>query len=212
MKKILDVNGEIASSNRSGFLKKRIRVINIMASPGAGKTSIIIELCRYLKSISVPVHVIEGDIASDIDSVKLEDMGVPVVQINTGGGCHIDANMLKAGAEILEPEEDSVLLIENVGNLVCPSAFDLGESDRLLIASVPEGDDKPYKYISIFESADTVVLNKTDLADYSGFDFAYFEKGVGAVNPSAVIYPVSCKTGEGLEPFLRKYIKGEVTG
>lgn len=211
MKKIMDVNGEIASQNREGFLKKNIRVINIMASPGAGKTSVIMRICQYLKNRRIPVYVIEGDIASDLDAVKIEKMGVPVMQINTGGGCHLDANMLKVGVETLKPEDDAVLLLENVGNLVCPSAFDLGETCRLLIASVPEGDDKPYKYISIFGSADAVILNKIDLIDYTGFDYEYFKKGVEAVNQTANIYPISCITGEGLDRFLPKLTEEEIT-
>jgi len=201
MKGIMDANGEIATQNRTYFAERNITVINVLASPGAGKTTLIMAICNYLKD-KRKVYVVEGDIASSIDAEKLDQMGVSVVQINTGGGCHLDANMLREAMKVLNPEDGSIVLIENVGNLVCPAAFDLGDSKRLLIASVPEGHDKPYKYISMFSYADAVVLSKVDLLPYIDFDMDNFEAGVKALVPDVPIFKLSCKTGEGLDEFF----------
>ena len=201
MKGIMDANGEIATQNRTYFAERNITVINVLASPGAGKTTLIMAICNYLKD-KRKVYVVEGDIASSIDAEKLDQMGVSVVQINTGGGCHLDANMLREAMKVLNPEDGSIVLIENVGNLGCPAAFDLGDSKRLLIASVPEGHDKPYKYISMFSYADAVVLSKVDLLPYIDFDMDNFEAGVKALVPDVPIFKLSCKTGEGLDEFF----------
>jgi len=201
MKGIMDANGEIAAQNRAYFAERNITVINILASPGAGKTTLIMAICNYLKD-KRKVYVVEGDIASSIDAEKLDHMGVSVVQINTGGGCHLDANMLREAIKVLNPEDGSIVLIENVGNLVCPAAFDLGDSKRLLIASVPEGHDKPYKYISMFSYADAVVLSKIDLLPYIDFDMGNFVAGVKALVSDVPIFKLSCKTGEGLDEFF----------
>ncbi len=197
MEDIMACNEGLAEDNRADFTAKRITAVNVMASPGAGKTSLITELINRLSG-EVSFSVIEGDIASAIDAEKIEAMGIPVLQINTGGGCHLDANMIKEAVRELNPQDASILFIENVGNLICPSAFDLGETVRLVIASVPEGDDKPYKYISMFEAADLIVLSKTDLLPYIRFDKENFLKGVKALNKKAPIFEVSCTTGEGL--------------
>jgi hydrogenase nickel incorporation protein HypB len=197
MEEIMSCNEEIAEANRADFKDKGITVVNIMASPGAGKTSVITELINRLKN-ELSFSVIEGDIASSIDAEKIEGMGIPVLQINTGGGCHLDANMIKEAVAELKPKSSSVLFIENVGNLICPSTFDLGETVRLVIASVPEGHDKPYKYIDMFENTDVVVLNKSDLLPYINFDKESFVKGIRALNEKARIFEVSCTTGEGL--------------
>jgi len=143
--------------------------------------------------------VIEGDIASDIDAQLIDGMGISVVQINTGGGCHLDANMINSVIDRQKSFKNSILFIENVGNLVCPSSFDLGENCKMVVASVPEGHDKPYKYISMFETADIIVLNKIDLIPYVGFDRPYFYKGLSAVNGKAPVFEISCRTGEGLD-------------
>lgn len=200
MKPIMGKNLEIADENRQTFAARRVTAVNVMASPGAGKTSVILGLLARLGT--TPTAVIEGDIASAIDAEKIEAIGVPVVQINTGGGCHLDANMIRAAAVDL-PVEDGFLFIENVGNLVCPSSFDLGERLRLVIASVPEGHDKPYKYLAMFESADLIVLNKIDLLAHVDFDRDLFARGVAAINTHhAPIFDVSCRTGEGLEELV----------
>ncbi|HBF36782.1 MAG TPA: hydrogenase accessory protein HypB [Firmicutes bacterium] len=198
MEEIMSCNEELAEANRADFAAGRITVVNVMASPGAGKTSLIMELLGRLSG-ELPFSVIEGDIASAIDAEKIEAMGIPVIQINTGGGCHLDANMIKEAVTELHPKDDSILFIENVGNLICPSTFDLGETIRLVIASVPEGHDKPYKYISMFEAADVIILSKTDLLPYVRFDKENFVKGIRALNQKAPLFEVSCTTGEGLE-------------
>lgn len=206
MKNIMDVNNKIADENRALFSTKGITAINVMASPGAGKTSIIVKLIELLGS-KIRFSVIEGDIASSIDAMKIDSMGIPVVQINTGGGCHLDANMIKSVISENKAFEDSILFIENVGNLVCPSSFDLGENIKMVIASVPEGHDKPYKYTSMFESADIIILNKTDLIPYIEFDSELFYKGVEAVNQKAEIIEVSCRTGKGLSILVDRISK-----
>lgn len=202
---IMGANSKLAEENRSLFRERKITAINVMASPGAGKTSTILKIIDMLKE-DMGAGVIEGDIASSIDAEKIEQLGIPVVQINTGGGCHLDANMIQVVMEDFAVREGSLLFIENVGNLVCPSAFDLGENLKMVIASVPEGHDKPYKYTSMFEAADIVILNKTDLAPYIDFDRDSFYKGVRALNEKVPVFEVSCKTGEGFEA-LTKWLK-----
>jgi len=197
MKKIMGSNIEIAEANRRRFAEDRVCAINVMASPGAGKTSVILGLLAQIGA-TVPAAVIEGDIASCIDAEKIEARGVPVVQINTGGGCHLDANMIREAADDLQVH-DGLLFIENVGNLVCPSSFDLGESLRLVIASVPEGHDKPFKYLAMFATADLIVLNKIDLLAHTDFDKPQFYQGIAAINTrQAPVFEVSCRTGEGM--------------
>lgn len=198
MKNIMSANQKLAGENREFFGTRNIKAINIMASPGSGKTSTILSMIDRLEG-KADIAVIEGDIASSIDAEKIDKLGKKVVQINTGGGCHLDANMIKSCIESLDLKDGSFLFIENVGNLVCPSSFDLGEGIKMVIASVPEGHDKPYKYTSMFEAADIVVLNKTDLMPYIDFDKDSFYKGVKALNEKAEIIEVSCKTGEGLD-------------
>ena len=201
MKNIMHANKKTAAENRAFFTQQNITAINIMASPGAGKTSVILKMIETLGQ-NFKIYVIEGDIASSIDAEVIEKTGTSVVQINTGGGCHLDASMISEVVKEMNPEPNSLLLIENVGNLVCPSTFDLGETMRLVIASVPEGHDKPFKYISMFESADVVVLNKVDLVEYVGFDKSLFYKGIKAVNQKAATFEVSCRSGEGVSEFI----------
>lgn len=200
MKNIMDVNNRVADSNRNYFAVHGIKVVNVMASPGAGKTSTIMKLMELSKR---RFSVIEGDIASSIDAQKIDEKGVHVVQINTNGGCHLDANMIHSVVEGDKGFDNSVLFIENVGNLVCPSSFDLGEGLKLVIASVPEGHDKPFKYTSMFEAADVIILNKIDLLPYIDFDKDAFYKGISAVNQKARVFEVSCRTGEGLDELVR---------
>ena len=197
MKDIMDANENKAAENRAFFRSKGIKAINVMASPGAGKTSVIVKIIEALRN-DINFSVIEGDIASSIDAELIDSMGIPVVQINTAGGCHLDANMIFTALKGGKAFEKSLLFIENVGNLVCPSVFDLGEHLKMVIASVPEGHDKPYKYISMFEAADIIILNKTDLIPYIDFDLQKFYSGIKAVNARAQVFEVSCKTGEGM--------------
>lgn len=201
MKTIFGANQKIAHENRRNFSEQNILCINVMASPGAGKTSVLMECVNGLKD-EYPLAVIEGDIASSIDAEKFEQRGIPVVQINTGGGCHLDANMIQSVTKDMKLPQNTILFIENVGNLVCPSSFDLGEQVKLVISSVPEGHDKPFKYISMFESADLIVLNKIDLMPYIDFNKDEFYKGIRAVNEKAPVIELSCKTGEGVGELL----------
>lgn len=194
-KGILEGNQAVADTNRALLADLGIHLINVMASPGAGKTSLILALARL---IDKPVGVIEGDIASSIDAEAMEAANIPVVQINTGGGCHLDARMIADCLPALGLGRGSIAFVENVGNLVCPAEFDLGESTRLVVASYPEGHDKPYKYIGMFKAADAIVLNKLDLASYVPFDRALFDRGLLAINPTAPVFACSCVTGEGL--------------
>lgn len=200
LKDILSANDQIAESNR-GLLKGRGRevyTINVMSSPGSGKTSLILETIRSLKG-KLRIGVIEGDISSTIDAQKVSQEDVPVLQINTGGECHLDASMVNRALGSLPLEEMDLLLIENVGNLVCPGEFRLGEDLKVLILSVPEGDDKVHKYPLLFSLADAVVINKIDLLPYSRFDLEGFTKALHGMNQKARIFQVSCTTREGID-------------
>jgi hydrogenase nickel incorporation protein HypB len=202
VEKILSANDQLASQNRALLSNKGIFSINIMASPGAGKTSFILETIRGIQD-RIKVGVIEGDTAAvTIDADKITEAGMPAVQINTGGDCHLDAVMVAGGIKQLPLEEINLLIIENVGNLVCPAAFDLGTDINILIASVPEGDDKPYKYPAIYRGIDVLILNKMDLMPYIKFRPDYFTQGVEMLNPGLTTFPVSCTTGEGIPAWL----------
>lgn len=198
---VFSANDQAAQQTRALFDQHGIRVVNFMASPGAGKTSLIVRSAQVLKAV-YRLAVIEGDLTTRIDADRVTSAGVPAVQINTGGGCHLDAPMVAAVLPQLSLAALDLLLIENVGNLVCPINFHLGEHRRVLVASVPEGDDKPLKYPGSFVGMDAVVLNKIDLVPYVDFDQAAFVSAVQAVNGEAPIFPLSCRTGEGLEPWL----------
>ncbi|MCS6845078.1 MAG: hydrogenase nickel incorporation protein HypB [Caldilineales bacterium] len=201
VEQVLSANDQIALQNRSVFDRYGIAVVNFMASPGAGKTSLVLRSIEGLRGRR-RIGVIEGDLASRIDADRVAAAGAPAVQINTGGGCHLDAPQVADALAGLPLAELDLLLIENVGNLVCPTNFLLGEHRRVLVASVPEGDDKPLKYPGSFVTMDAVVLNKIDLLPFVDFDVAAFERGVRAVNQRAPIFLLSCRTGEGLEPWL----------
>ncbi|MEI7831847.1 MAG: hydrogenase nickel incorporation protein HypB [bacterium] len=197
MQKIMRNNNEVAAENNAFFHKHGLKVINVMASPGAGKTSVILGLIEILRE-KMNVAVIEGDTASSIDAEKVSAVGIPVVQIDSGGRCHLDAQIIREAAEDLAAH-DGILFIENIGNLICPSTFNLGEDLKMVIASVPEGHDKPYKYLAMFEAADIIVLNKIDLKPYIDFDEASFRAGIAAINTKkAPLFTVSCTTKSGL--------------
>ena len=198
---ILGANTEKAGKNRERLNKHGTLTINVMSSPGAGKTSLILQTISNLKQ-KARIAVIEGDIASSVDADKVHKQGVEVVQINTAGGCHLDANMIESALSNLPLGDIDLLLIENVGNLVCPAEFDLGEHKRVMLLSLPEGDDKPYKYPLMFTEADVVLINKIDLLPYLEFNTPAFRKSVSGLNPEVKIFQVSCKTGEGLEGWL----------
>jgi hydrogenase nickel incorporation protein HypB len=198
---ILGANEQKAESNRKRLDQNGILAINIMSSPGAGKTSLIINTIKRLKP-RIRMAVIEGDVASSIDAEKVNEAGAAVVQINTAGGCHLDANMIEKALNNLPLKDTDLLFIENVGNLICPVEFALGEHQRVLILSLPEGDDKPYKYPAMFADADVVLLNKIDLKPYLNFNIEAFQKTVTGMNAKVRIFPVSCQTGEGLEAWF----------
>jgi hydrogenase nickel incorporation protein HypB len=198
---ILNANDQLAASNRERLDKAGIFAINLMASPGAGKTSLITRTVEALHD-DFRIGAVDGDIATTLDADRIAALGIPAVQINTGGACHLDAVMLQEALPQLPLEELDLLIVENVGNLVCPASFELGVHRKVLIASVPEGDDKPYKYPVMYRGVDTVILNKTDVLDAFDFDVDYFRRGVEALNPGLRFLPLSCKTGEGLEAWL----------
>jgi hydrogenase nickel incorporation protein HypB len=197
---ILSANDQIAQENRELLESRGILAVNLMASPGAGKTSLILQTAKALAG-RVRVGVIEGDIASHVDADKVAAEGIPVVQINTGGTCHLDAPMVRQALKSLPLDKIDILFVENVGNLICPVEFRLGEGLRVMIASVAEGDDKPYKYPGIFTAVDAVVINKMDLAPYVEFDLAALREAIRGLNRRAEIFEVSCRTGEGLAPW-----------
>ena len=194
---ILGANEEKARKNRGRLDKHATLTVNVMSSPGAGKTSLILQTINRLKP-KTRIAVIEGDIASSLDADKVHQQGVPVVQINTAGGCHLDANMTEKALNNLPLEEVDLLLIENVGNLICPVEFALGEHKKVMLLSVPEGDDKPYKYPLMFTEADVVLVNKIDLLPHLDFNTTAFNQAVNGLNPAVKIFQVSCKTSEGL--------------
>jgi len=200
-RRILSANDEVAAQNRARLDAARILAINIMASPGAGKTSLILATTSRLPREIRP-GVIEGDLASRIDADLVAAQGIPVTQINTGGSCHLDAPMIRTALDQLPLKDIRLLFIENVGNLVCPAEFELGAHLAVVVASAPEGHDKPYKYPGMFARADAVVLNKADLLDVFDFDVAYFERGLRMVNSTAPLFVLSCRTGVGLDGWL----------
>jgi hydrogenase nickel incorporation protein HypB len=196
---ILNANDRLAQQNFSRLEEAGVFSINILASPGAGKTSLIEQTLPRLKG-KLRVAAIDGDIATSIDSDRAAAAGaLAAIQINTGGDCHLDAVMLHGALEKLDLTRFDLLLVENVGNLVCPANFRLGTHKTVLVASVPEGDDKPYKYPGTYRGVDVLVINKIDLLPYVNFRMEYFERGVQALNPGVTAFHTSCTTGEGLD-------------
>ena len=210
LQNILDANDQMANRNRQLLDKAGVLAVNIMASPGAGKTSLILQTLARLKD-RMKIAVIEGDIASTIDADRIGREEVAVVQINTGGACHLDANMIGTALDSLSLEDSDLLLIENVGNLVCPAEFHTGAHKRMMLLSIPEGDDKPYKYPLMFTESEVIILNKIDLLPYLDFDTAAFKQAVTGLNPKVKIFPVSCKTGEGI-PEWTSWLESELGG
>jgi hydrogenase nickel incorporation protein HypB len=209
VEEILSENDRIAMVNRTQLDDAGLFAINLMASPGAGKTSVIMATIRALGD-EHRIAYIDGDLASSIDVDKVAELGVPSVQINTGGQCHLDANMVQGALPELPLTELDLLVVENVGNLVCPSGFRLGTHRNVLIASVPEGDDKPYKYPVMYLGVDAILLNKMDVIEAFDFDMDYFKRGVEILNPGLVFFPVSCKMGEGLDGWL-EWVRREIS-
>jgi len=201
VEKILSANDHIAAQNKSALDSAGVLGLNFMASPGAGKTSLIEHTIKKLKD-RLKLAVIDGDVATSIDADRAAAAGAQSVQINTGGECHLDAIMLQGALLELPLEEIDLLIVENVGNLICPASFQLGTHKSVLIASVPEGDDKPYKYPGMYRGVEALVINKIDLLPYVEFDMEYFRQGVEILNPGLVTFPLSCRSEEGLDAYL----------
>jgi hydrogenase nickel incorporation protein HypB len=206
VEKILNANEQLALENRRKLDEAGVLALNLMASPGAGKTSLIEATIERIKP-DRRMAVIDGDIATSIDADRAQAAGALAVQINTGGECHLDAVMLQGALEKLPLQEVDLLIVENVGNLICPASFPLGTHQNVLIASVPEGDDKPYKYPTMYKGIDALVINKIDLEPYIDFDMDYFREGVEILNPGLVTFPLSCKTGDGVEDWVNWVLK-----
>jgi len=201
LKDILSANEQIAEKNRQLLDSNGVFAVNIMASPGAGKTNLILATIKALKG-KISIGVIEGDISSSLDAETIGKEGIPVIQINTGGACHLDASMLSSALSSVPLQDIELLLIENVGNLVCPAEFIIGEHKKVLVASTPEGDDKPFKYPLMFLKADAVLINKIDLLPYLNFDVQSFSQAVSGINEKVEIFQVASTTGQGIEEWV----------
>ena len=197
-KNILSANSEKANQIRQILDQHNVLMINIMSSPGSGKTSLLMQTIGKFRD-KFNIAVIEGDIASSIDTDKISNQNIKAIQINTGGGCHLDANMIKNAIDRIDLKQTDLIFIENVGNLVCTADFDLGAHKNTVILSIPEGDDKPHKYPVIFSIADVMLLNKIDVIPYFDFNITDFHELINGLNPSVEIFQASAKTGEGLE-------------
>ncbi len=197
-KPILEKNDKLAAELRQRFAENHVYVVDLLASPGSGKTSTILATIDALRD-EFNIAVIEGDIASSVDAEKIKAQGIPAVQINTGGACHLESAMLKRAIDVLDLERLDLIIIENVGNLVCPTDFDLGENAKIMILSVPEGDDKPLKYPGVFQIAQAVILNKVDTMPVFDFDREAFDTAVKDLNPQAPIFPIAATKGAGVE-------------
>ncbi len=199
---ILNANDRLAEENRTRIDSAGVFSINIIASPGSGKTSLIEKTLPLLKG-KLRVATVDGDIATSIDADRAAAAGAgAAIQINTGGDCHLDAVMLRGALEQLDLTQFDLLIVENVGNLVCPANFKLGTHKTVLVASIPEGDDKPYKYPGTYRGVDALVINKVDLLPYVEFRMDYFERGVQVLNPGVTTFPLSCRTGKGLDAWV----------
>ncbi len=194
---ILDKNDKLAQDLRARFKKNKVFVLDLLASPGSGKTSTILATIEALRD-EFNIAIIEGDIAGKIDAEKISAQGTPAVQINTGGACHLESNMISRAVDSLDLERLDLIIIENVGNLVCPTDFDLGENMKVMILSVPEGHDKPIKYPGVFQASSAIILNKVDTMPMFNFDMEAFRESVRNLNPAAPVFALSATSGEGV--------------
>ena len=201
VERILGANERLAADNRARLDAAGVFSLNFLASPGAGKTSLVEQTVGRLAG-RLRLAVVDGDIATSLDADRAAAAGAKAVQINTGGECHLDAVMLQGALDTLDLSAVDLLIVENVGNLVCPANFALGTHKSVLVASTPEGDDKPYKYPGTYRGVDALVINKIDLLPYVDFDMEYFRRGAAALNPGLVTFPLSCRTGEGLDAWI----------
>ena len=212
-RKVLEKNEAVADQNRRLFAGHGLFVLNMVSSPGAGKTSLLEETIARLRS-RVRIAVIEGDVQTDLDARRVEKYGVPVVQIVTNGGCHLEARLVQDAAASMDLAPVDLLVIENVGNLVCPANYDLGEALKVVVASTTEGDDKPLKYPAMFRNASVLVINKIDLLPYLKSDLKTLRANALQINPRLEVFETSCTTGEGMEAWcswLERQVKGPRT-
>lgn len=208
-KSVFAENEKDADALRVELKNKGVCLLNLMSAPGSGKTTTLIQLINRIKD-KIRVSVMEADIDSDVDAVKIKEAtGVPSIQLHTGGMCHLDAEMTRQGLDNLDLENTDLVILENVGNLVCPAEFDTGATCNAMILSVPEGDDKPLKYPLMFTVCDLVIINKTDVMPYFDFDLERCRKNILMRNPHATIIPVSAKTGDGIDN-LAEWLRREV--
>ena len=199
---ILNANDHLAQENHIRLENAGVFSINLMASPGAGKTSLIEQTLPRLKG-KLRIAAVDGDIATSLDADRASAAGAQAaIQINTGGNCHLDAVMLRGALDQLQLDQYDLLLVENVGNLVCPAEFKLGTHKSVLITSIPEGDDKPYKYPGMYRGVDALIINKIDLLPYVSFRMDFFQRGVESLNPGVITFPLSCRTGEGVDAWI----------
>ncbi len=198
VRNILEANDRIAGQNREMFAESQVYVMNLMSSPGAGKTSLLEQTLERVRG-KINVGVIEGDIQSSVDAERIARKGVKAVQINTDGACHLDANMIREAVAEFDIDELDLLVVENVGNLVCPAEFDVGEHMKVMILSIPEGDDKPFKYPLMFQECKALVINKIDLLPYVDCSVEKIRDASYKLNPKMDVFEVSCRTGEGLD-------------
>lgn len=210
VKQILEWNEDVSKAVADELAEKKVCLVNVMGSPGAGKTSLITNIIMMLRK-KYRIGVIEGDIAGQIDADKIDAMGIPVVQLQTDGACHIEAMSIQKMLPMFKLDELDVIFVENIGNLVCPAEFNIGEDLRIAVLSVPEGDDKVEKYPLMFSTTDALVMNKYDMKRYFNFDDARVENNEKDSNPDAVIFRISNITGEGL-PELIKWLSGKIDG
>ena len=195
---ILDKNDRLAADNRALFKEKGVFVLDLLASPGSGKTSTILATIEALRD-EYNIAVIEGDIASNVDAERISAQGIAAVQINTGGACHLESDMIRRAVDALNLDNLDLIIVENVGNLVCPTDCDLGEGAKVMILSVPEGDDKPLKYPGVFQASEAIILNKVDTMEVFNFNEQAFRDAVTQLNPAAPIFPISATKGAGVD-------------
>lgn len=199
---ILEKNDKTAAENRALFDRNGVFVLDLLASPGSGKTSTILATIEQLRA-DYRIAVIEGDIASDVDAQKIKEQGVPAVQINTGGACHLESEMIRRAVDVLDLENLDLIIIENVGNLVCPTDFYLGEHAKVMILSVPEGDDKPLKYPGVFQVSEAIILNKIDTMPVFDFNERAFRVALEDINPKAPLFPIAAIRGQGVKAWAQ---------
>ncbi|MBU2228301.1 MAG: hydrogenase nickel incorporation protein HypB [Proteobacteria bacterium] len=209
IKNVLDANDRLAADNKALFDDKKVYVINLMSSPGAGKTTLVERTIVALQD-QYKIGVIEGDIQDTCDADRVARLGIPVVQINTGGACHIDGNMVREALPTFDLAALDLLIVENVGNLVCPAEFKIGENEKVMILSTPEGSDKPAKYPLMFREAAVMIINKMDLMPYVDFNLEKAKKDALTINPKLKIFEVSCKTSGGLTGWI-EWLSAQIT-